>query len=409
MLWKSALIFTTGALVLLLGVCCLPNPFSSDMYFHHHSTFSEPMRRKLEHSYPSLNQTTQHDPVNVAFLGNSFTYFNDLPRFFEALSQGRVVQDSCLRGGASISGLARRGNSMLPKFKTRPAVLGKVNRHVIYDYGACTIEQLLTGRPFQRRERHKKAKWEREPDNLDPCSEDHVYASFANAFYAQHPQNWTYIVISDASDSPALAHGRKSALASLHRDYLPLIKETGARPILLWTHAYPPYGWTANALRRKGLGDVANFTSLVGAGYRAYERLLTRSLPSNQRPRVVPAALGFLTVYEERPELWWRMLDQADRIHSSPHGTYLTGLFLYGTIMGHLPPRMESVRHPALFWKEARVMQHAWEQTNPMVTMKDAEYLYEIAERVLLHGYVPPSYIEYQNGEVATEQKRKHA
>jgi hypothetical protein len=48
-------------------------------------------------------------------------------------------------------------------------------------------------------------------------------------------------------------------------------------------------------------------------------------------------------------------------------------------------------------------MQHAWEPPNPFPDLRTAKYLYSVAERVMKEGYVPKSFISYQNGEVAYE------
>ena len=50
--------------------------------------------------------------ISVAFCGNSILYYNDCPRVLEALSGGRLTQDSCLRGGASLKSLMVKGNGM---------------------------------------------------------------------------------------------------------------------------------------------------------------------------------------------------------------------------------------------------------------------------------------------------------
>jgi len=54
--------------------------------------------------------------TRVCFVGNSFVYYNDLPRILEAiaaplsdLNEGGVLTGHCLRGGASLPGLWRRG------------------------------------------------------------------------------------------------------------------------------------------------------------------------------------------------------------------------------------------------------------------------------------------------------------
>jgi hypothetical protein len=53
------------------------------------------------------------------------------------------------------------------------------------------------------------------------------------------------------------------------------------------------------------------------------------------------------------------------------------------------------------------MMQHAWEPANPFPDKATAAYLYRIAERIMVEGYVPKSFIDYQNGEVAGEPSRK--
>ena len=63
-------------------------------------------------------------PLRVAFAGNSFIYYNDLPRVFEAFfAPGDVVTTSCLRGGATITSLCELGNGMGKKFATANGLL----------------------------------------------------------------------------------------------------------------------------------------------------------------------------------------------------------------------------------------------------------------------------------------------
>jgi hypothetical protein len=63
------------------------------------------------------------------------------------MCHGAIVQNSCLHGGASISSLLIEGNTMCPHFETPNAVLGHDKEgNTIYEYGACTVPQLLMGR-----------------------------------------------------------------------------------------------------------------------------------------------------------------------------------------------------------------------------------------------------------------------
>jgi hypothetical protein len=134
----------------------------------------------------------QEDVVRVAMVGNSIMYYNDLPRLLEAMSGGRLQQDSCLHGDASLESHLVYGNGMLEKWNTGQARMWdvdekeaakkyyydvyssyysrdddvsantnddggsssssssssqsqSVDNSYIYDYGACTVEQLLLG------------------------------------------------------------------------------------------------------------------------------------------------------------------------------------------------------------------------------------------------------------------------
>ena len=76
------------------------------------------------------------DPLRVAFAGNSFIYYNDLPRVFEAFfAPGSVVTTSCLRGGTTLTSLCDLGNGMGKKFATANGLLPDGG----YDVGVSTV------------------------------------------------------------------------------------------------------------------------------------------------------------------------------------------------------------------------------------------------------------------------------
>mmetsp|Transcript_4529 Transcript_4529/g.10948 ORF Transcript_4529/g.10948 Transcript_4529/m.10948 type:complete len:513 (-) Transcript_4529:135-1673(-) len=125
--------------------------------------------------------------LRVAMIGNSLMYYNDLPRLLEAMSGGKLSQDSCLHGSASFKSHLLYGNGMFVKWDTGNARIWNVynsdyeaaadayqtymesvystNDDVysgddsassktyqldtkynhIYDFGACTVRQLLLG------------------------------------------------------------------------------------------------------------------------------------------------------------------------------------------------------------------------------------------------------------------------
>ena len=267
-----------------------------------------------------------HPEISVAFVGNSMQYYNDFPRFMEALSQGHISQDSCLHGDATIRTLLHTGNGMYPKFMTANAVVDDAAEYiynqmdddatiVIHDYGACTVRQLLIGEdsrlPDQEQMENYDDYFDPEDDDnknyindgTNPCFEDQYYMAYLETRYAENPPHWDYIVINDNTRSPARNNTRQRSLEELEASYVPWLKETGATPVFIVTHAY----WTSWR-DMTGLEDVPTFTSLTYMGYREYAALLEQYLPYNQKPRIAPVAIAFLTIWEEVSHVWLRCL-----------------------------------------------------------------------------------------------------
>jgi hypothetical protein len=121
----------------------------------------------------------EEDDVRVAMIGNSLMYYNDLPRLLEAMSGGKLTQDSCLHGAASFRSHLLYGNGMFVKWDTGNAQIWNIynddntdaseayqeymdnnnnddaqqqqsyqldsKQSHIYDFGACSVRQLLLG------------------------------------------------------------------------------------------------------------------------------------------------------------------------------------------------------------------------------------------------------------------------
>ena len=145
-----------------------------------------------ENTSSNLQTTTTLPTSNVAFLGNSMFYFNDFPNFFQTLATRNgqpVYQDSCLHGGASIPSLLKEGNAMYPQFMTPAAILtNDQNNHTIFEYGACTIPQLLLG-VDDRLDDPGYAVTENDTatlgsgHNQNPCREDPAYLKYTQGKY----------------------------------------------------------------------------------------------------------------------------------------------------------------------------------------------------------------------------------
>lgn len=352
------------------------------------------------------SQPPAHPYVSVAFLGNSMFYFNDFPRFFQHLSRPYVVhQNCCLHGSSGITSLVVNGSGMFPQFETHNAMMGTYLKETLYDYGSCTPKQLLLGYDVILYDPDYSIH-DTNVSNPDrnPCKEDDTYRAFmiAKQQKALHPK-WDYVIINDNTRNPARNETRLEALATLRESYVPWLLATGATPVFLWTHAYSVESTPERNMT--GLEDVANFTSLTGVGYRAYCELLDQYLPTSQKPRIAPSGLGFLTIHDEKFSVWNNTLfHNVDHLHPSPSGTFLQACIVHHTVFGRLPDisHVKTDADVANLWKEARMMQHAWDPPNPLPTVEQMQYLYSVCDRVS-NGFIPASYIDYKNGEFAYE------
>jgi hypothetical protein len=264
---------------------------------------------------PWRGRVTRLPSVSIAFVGNSITFVNDVPRLMEALSDYRVRQDSCLHGSQNLLSLVTKGNGMYKKWKTSKAYVETVNYTKtsnknggssssvsvdMYDYGACSLPQLIFG--HDENLSAKNANGFYVDDGNNPC--------FKNSYYLRYLQDkfqaggsvapkWDYVVMNDQTKYPALFLKRRTSLLALKEVYLPIFLESGARPVFIVTH-----GYRVNSTR---LGDIPQFTSHLWYGYQLYAKEIKDSLPSHQRPLLVPSGLAFLTVYEENYEMWERL------------------------------------------------------------------------------------------------------
>ena len=312
---------------------------------------------------------------------------------------------------------------MHPQFMTSGAATLGNDEHgnALYDYGACTVRQLLSGEEYRHDDdddgNNATGSSSDASNNTNPCLIDAPYREYANEYFGNSPvvkNGWDYVVINDNTRFPARASTRQTSLETLESFYVPLLLETGSIPVFLWTHAYTlrnacgggdgEYGDSSrNAALMYGLEDVANFTSLTLSGYRSYVDLLTERLPKMQEPRIAPVGLAFLVVYEENYDLWTTLF-HCDNLHASPSGSFLQGCIVHYTLFGTMPDEDlifgGDVSH---LWDRARLMQHAWEPSNQFPDMESVKYLYRVAERVMIEGHVPDSFIDYRNGEVAND------
>ncbi|CAB9528919.1 expressed unknown protein [Seminavis robusta] len=436
------------------------------------------------------SQVTPLPHIRVAMIGNSMMYYNDFPRFLEAMSQGSIEQDSCLHGDATLHSILITGSGTFDVWRTGVAVITNASVELyhenydeeeeqqqeynsrydftrLYDYGACTVPQLLFG--YDKNLDQKMEDWAFDEtyeshgddffddddyyaldhddeiyaydfdsfmDGSNPCLMDPNYYAYRNYLYwggdsnNQDDENfqnngqgddnaqddldrhnlyptapqWDYIILNDNTRSPANYYHRQDTLSILEQQYLLWFQETKSIPILMFTYAYDTPYRDMDGFRddQDGDIDIPTFTSLTYEGYRQYAALLSQRLPEEQQPRIAPVGLAFLTVWEESYEFWKAKLFHVDRIHASPHGTYLQGCVVYCTIYGKLPSRKTALDDMESLWNDARRMAPVRHRRLPLPTREEATYLYHVAERVCLQGHIPRSFVFYENGESTT-------
>jgi hypothetical protein len=316
------------------------------------------------------------ESISVAFIGNSFQFVNDLPRFMEQLSLGKIEQDSVLHGSLSFVSLLENGNGMYRRWNTSNAV----NDQGFHDVGSCTVPQLLLGHD----DRLDYFQDYYTNDGLNPCFQDNVYFQYAENVKNRPPTGtgWDFVVLNDQSMRPAYPDKQGQSVNVLQQNYAPLLRQSGSTPVLLMT-----YGYWREDINMTDLVDVPTFTSLLYEGYLGYAEALHEILPSTQQTRIAPVGLAFLVIWEENYSVWTTLFGE-DWYHPSPSGTYLMGCVLYITLFNRLPPA--ATRFTSSLWRDARSMQLTGDD-QPLPNSDEALYLRWIAKRVTLQGYIPKS------------------
>jgi hypothetical protein len=284
----------------------------------------------------------------------------------------------------------------------------------LYDYGSCTIRQLLLGydeylfgqdyseyysndgkNPCFAPEREvntddsiKTGDDDTAVDDDDDDSWQQDYddsqAYLEYTLTAKTRSTWDFVVMNDQSIRPAIPYDRERSARSLNTTYIPMFLASQSTPVLIATHAYWRKSINMTAL---GIYSIPHFTAKIYKGYQAYaKKLSTAAL----KPRIAPVGLAFLTIWEENQDLWYRLFGP-DYFHPSPHGTYLQACVVHTTIFGYLPVVPKSDATIEGYFANSRSMQLG---KNPLdlPTKDEALYLRSIAQRVVLQNYLPPSF-----------------
>ena len=324
--------------------------------------------------------------LNVAFIGNAYLFVNDVPRLMEAISEGHIYSQSVIHPtSGSLANILLTGNGMYQQWHTSEAFLENFTNYYgynesIYDFGFCTVAQLLMGYDEILSYGNKNKNYYN--DGKNPCIMDETYFEYTNAILedntTDYSSTWDYVVLVDQTKRMAFKDARKETVYSLANAYGPLLNASGAVPVIVDTHAF----WSDNT-NMTGLQSVEYFQSLIYDGVEDYVEALAAVLPDWQYPVVAPVGLAYLTVYEERPLLWQKLFIN-DNIHSSVHGSYLFACVLYATLYGHMPDKKTASKVEYLFADSRKLV-------GKLEYPSEAESYYyrNVARRVALRGFVP--------------------
>jgi len=327
--------------------------------------------------------------INVAFVGNSYFYVNDLPRFVEQIADGHITQNSVIHNAASILQILMTGNGMWNKWATKKAMINGVKfdtyrstTEYLYDMGACSVPQLLTGDDQMITIGNGLGTFI--DDGQNPCFQQDAYREYEELTDLKH--SWDYVVITDQSKTMAFDETREDALAAFNYTYGPILKKHRISPIIVQPHAYASSG--ANAT---GLDDLATFTALIMEGAQIYRKYINKRIGWFAQAHIAPVGNAFFAVYEESPNDLWPKLFLDDGIHPSAYGTFLYGCVIYTTMTGYMPKYkrvvVEDMENSEIFSKARRLQTSSSQAGFP--TKDEAAILYEIAKKVTVKGYKP--------------------
>jgi hypothetical protein len=311
-------------------------------------------------------------PHSVAFVGNRVLAINDLPRVLEALSNNLWTQDSCLHTRGSLATITETGNGMYGMWN------GKENAYLedqgVYDYGACTLHMLFQGKDDQLVYQNMNGAYY--DDGRNPCFQDDSYYQWTLA-HQSNATKYDIVVLSDHPKRMAVSAARQNTISELQTTYSTYLSNSNLAIIVA------PNGFESDQTNMTGLGTLGQFTSLIHQGALQYANAVT-----NVKTRVAPVGIAFLVVYEEDHDLWSKLTD-ADDIHPSVYGTYLTACVIYATATNRMPP-LEADSVKSYFKRSRSISGNSYGYPSE----EEAEYLWQVAQRVVEKRHKPSSFIK---------------
>lgn len=348
---------------------------------------------------------------SLAFIGNSYMFVNDVPRLMQKISRGRIHQNSVINPSASLGKLLRAGNGMYEVWQTETALTYKFDTEWtdaededVYDYGMCSVFQLLEGYDNDLTYRNYNGAYYYE-ENTNPCFEDENYLLYLQDRSLKHPEIYDYVLLNDQTRRMADADAREDSVDALKYAYATMLADSRATPLIVDTHAYPE---EANSNATEYTDDFVDqsdaegyyksipyMQAMIYYGVEEYMLALKYNLPSYQAPRVVPIGMAYTVVWDEDYPLWKKLFLNETLPYSSPHGSYLFANIIYATVYGHLPRRPSSQKEIKNLFSSARYLPDLPNDYSEIFpTLEEADYLRLVARRVVLQDYIPQVYLE---------------
>lgn len=221
--------------------------------------------------------------VRIAFIGNSYTYYNDLPN---------MVMELAAHSDTAV--------------------------HIEYAYevpGGSCLSYTCNGEVHQNRS--------------------------ATELLLRDPLGWDFVVLNDFSQAPARGDTAAISMGALQSHYAPLIAAAGAVPVIYHFWAYRVVS-VSGGMPSDDLGDFLEFSGKLNTGFAEYEDVLKAEIPATLR-----ATTGFAweNIYHDQVEqgtakpeydedgVFYRLFFPDDR-HPSITGTYLNACVIFSTIFG---------------------------------------------------------------------------
>ena len=241
--------------------------------------------------------------IRVGFVGNSFTYYNDLPGLLGCATG--LACDACTRGGASLASLLRDGGDSTGNAAVR--------------FAKAALARARGADASTKRAAQAEAAEAKRVADATNKADVPATARDLRAFLGDVQRD--VVVVQDFSRGPI--KNRDEGVGAL-QTLAPLLRE--ARVVVLYsTWAYD------NAVTRADddLRDTTKMARGLAEGYEEYARALQAA--GVETIAIAPVGAAFELV-RAGDEARWRSLFARDGYHPSPAGTYLAARVLHRTV-----------------------------------------------------------------------------